>query len=39
VPVEMQESYDRGAEVVTCTVTYTNYSRLEIDLTLLVPKG
>jgi hypothetical protein len=39
VPAEMKESYDRGFEVVTCTVTYTNYSRLEIDLTLLVPKG
>jgi hypothetical protein len=35
----MKEFYDRGVEVVTCTVTYTNYSRLEIDLTALVPKG
>jgi hypothetical protein len=39
VPAEMKESYDRGIEVVTCTVTYTNYSRLEIDLAALVPKG
>jgi hypothetical protein len=39
VPAEMKEFYDRGVEVVTCTVTYTNYSRLEIDLTALVPKG
>jgi len=36
VPLEMQEVYDRQAEVVTCTATYSNFRRFETDAKLIV---
>ena len=36
VPLEMQELYDRQADVVTCTATYSNFRRFETDAKLIV---